>query len=241
MSNLETVSIQGERSHMEDCYFFDTNFGDKGLIFAGIYDGHGGYKAAEYASKHLHEYFLNLTKTLSPQEAFTRAYDRISNEIGNEDGGTCAIDFLIKNNKIFFANVGDCRLIVIGKETKQLSIDHRVKNTEEADRIKKLGGLIRGPYVFTGFSGLMVTRSLGDQKHKPVGVISTPYVGSYNIQLDDQYIIAGTDGLFDVVDNEKVAIIAKSIKDPKKIGEALKDVAIANKSRDNITVMVYKL
>ena len=43
-------SIQGQRAHMEDSYYADAVRG-----FFAVYDGHGGSRASQFASKHLHE------------------------------------------------------------------------------------------------------------------------------------------------------------------------------------------
>lgn len=46
-------SIQGCRSHMEDAYFADWTTG-----FFAVFDGHGGYRASQFASRYLHELFM---------------------------------------------------------------------------------------------------------------------------------------------------------------------------------------
>ena len=43
-------SIQGQRAHMEDSYYADCHKG-----FFAVYDGHGGARASQFASKHLHD------------------------------------------------------------------------------------------------------------------------------------------------------------------------------------------
>ena len=43
-------SIQGQRAHMEDSYYADCQKG-----FFAVYDGHGGARASQFASKHLHD------------------------------------------------------------------------------------------------------------------------------------------------------------------------------------------
>jgi serine/threonine protein phosphatase PrpC len=53
-------SMQGCRSEMEDKHSFKFS-PDLGFYFFGIFDGHGGTQAADYASEHL---FKNIEKNL---------------------------------------------------------------------------------------------------------------------------------------------------------------------------------
>lgn len=229
---------QGTRDQLEDRYFLDTNFSGKSWIFGGVYDGHGGYQAAEYASKNLHKRFLKFLESLTPQDAFIATYESISAEIEQLQGGACAANFLIKGNEIFFANAGDCRIIIVGDEVNQLTIDHRTNNSEEAKRISGAGGVVQGQYVFAGSQGLMVTRSLGDQSHKSVGVIATPYVGSYQLLPSDKFLIAATDGLFDKLSNEAIAKIAMVNQNSQGLADKLKEIVLEAKYADNVTVLV---
>lgn len=233
------LSFQNTRDHMEDYHYLDTNFLDKGYVFAGVYDGHGGRNVPEYASKTLHNLFENHLIDSEPSEAFIRAYEQISENSLEEKGGTCAITCFIKEGIIYHANSGDGKTLAIGENITELTTEHRVTNQEELERIQESGGIIRGPYVFTEYRGLKVTRSLGDSFHKKVGVIATPSTGKYKIKHSDKYLILGTDGLFDYVSNEKVAEICKGEED--KILERLKEEALSNKSGDNLTVFLIKL
>lgn len=239
-----SISIQGSRSYMEDRYYINTNFANKGWMFAGVYDGHGGFETAEYASQNLHERFESeLSHYSSPLETFEHVYKQMSEEVKDLKGGTCAADLLIKDGVLYCANVGDCRIIVVGDEIIQLTIDHNVSMPEEKERIISSGGLIRGKYVFSDWQGLAVTRSLGDNSHAKVGVISTPSIGSYTLKPTDKYVIIGSDGLFrDFVNKELVESCLRANPDNvDDFASRLKDYALEHGSTDNITVIVITL
>ena len=95
-------------------------------------------------------------------------------------------------------------MVVGSEEFHQLTVDHRLDDTEERRRIEKMGGLIDYPYVVRGRYGLMPTRTIGDAYFKPVGVIATPWVNEYEISRADSFLIAACDGLFDVMSNRQV-------------------------------------
>lgn len=241
---VAVISEIGNRFEMEDTYFLDLNFAQRGWLFGGIYDGHGGRFAAQYAAEYLHEHFReNLSSGLTPEKAFIKAYHAISEELRNQDSGTTAVNFLIREGEIFTANAGDARAIVINKEGhSQLSVDHRLDNAEERERIARMGGQIQPPYTMKGGRGLMPTRSIGDEYFRSVGIISTPSVGRQTISREDLILLAGCDGLFDVMGNDEVAALARTLPDPEVLVDRLKrEVLELRMGWDNLTIIAVSL
>ena len=238
------ISEKGMRREMEDAHFLDLNFANECWTYAGIYDGHGGRFAARYASERLHEIFRDrLLSGFSPQKAFIESYEAISEELKTQDSGTTAVNFLIRNKEIFTANVGDARAIIISnKGFSQLTIDHRLDNLAEKQRIEKMGGHIRYPYVYRGYQGLMPTRTIGDQYFKSIGIIAIPSVSEYKISRDDLILLAACDGLFDVMTNEEAAYFARKSPHPGPLLEVLKNEVLFNRlGTDNITIIAVSL
>ena len=244
MFEAAVISEHGLRTEMEDAHFLDLNFGGNGWVYGGIYDGHGGSYAALYAAKHLPELFLQKYKVSQfPLSALTACYEQISENLKNIESGTTAVDFFIKDGRIYVANVGDARAIVVsGHNVRPLTIDHRIGNPDEEQRIIRMGGVISPPYILRGSSGLMPTRTIGDAYFKPVGVIATPSVREYEIREDDIYLIGGCDGLFDFMSNEEVAQVARKHRQPEILLEKLKQEILINRGgSDNITLIAVKL
>ncbi len=238
---IAVIQDIGTRSHMEDTYFLDCDFSGKGWVFGGVYDGHAGKEAAEFAARHLHERFLEtLPIVSSPEDAFIESYQTVSDELCNQNSGACAANFFIRDGMIYYANVGDARIIVVGDDDVfQLTVDHRIDDPIEKKRIIEAGGEISPPHVCRGDRGLMPTRTIGDEYFKPVGIIATPSVGRYLIIKSDLFLVAGTDGLFDVLTNREVAEIALKQKDPDAIIRELKrETLIKRGGRDNLTIIV---
>lgn len=235
------ISERNRRTHMEDRHFLELNFSGQHEIFGGVYDGHCGERAAIHSAEYLHGYFADFLEKELPEKAFIRAYQKTSDEI-SDDSGACAANFYIKNRKIFFANAGDARIIIVGKKTHQLTVDHRVDSTIEKIRIEKMGGVIAYPYAYRDDRGLMPTRTIGDHYFKKIGIIATPHVGQYSIKPKDKFLIAGTDGLFDGLTNGEIEIIAREAKEPEKIADILRrNILSERKTSDNITVIILAL
>ena len=88
-------------------------------------------------------------------------------------GGCTAVVALLIIDKLYIANVGDCRAILVDKEEgdgalqiKQLSVDHGVQNEQELERLTALG-LDREQLKKSGRLGTQEnTRSIGDYSIK---------------------------------------------------------------------------
>lgn len=87
-----------------------------------------------------------------------------------------------------------------------LTTSHRASNLDERERVLRRGGYI--PECSKGecarVNGLIeVTRSLGDRWLKPV-LDCTPEVVTRDLTADDAFLIIGSDGLFDSLDDSTV-------------------------------------
>lgn len=94
-----------------------------------------------------------------------------------------------------------------------LTTSHRASNAVERQRILARGGNV--PECSKGecarVNGLIeVTRSLGDRWLKPV-LDCTPEVVARDLTADDAFLVIGSDGLFDCVDDATVVCILCSI------------------------------
>ena len=83
-------------------------------------------------------------------------------------GGCTAVIAIVTNNRLYVANVGNSRAMLIYQRAngnffaEQLSIDHTVENEDEMNRLEALG-LDRDQLAKTGRLGSQEnTRSIGD-------------------------------------------------------------------------------
>lgn len=143
------------------------------------------------------------------------------------------------------ANAGDSRA-VLGKRGRavELSTDHKPNSTSEKIRIEKLGGVIYDGYLN---GQLSVSRSLGDWHLKgPKGssfpLSSEPELKEVVLTEEDEFLIIGCDGLWDVMSSQcAVTITRKELmlhNDPEKCSKELVREALRRNSCDNLTVLV---
>ena len=238
------LSDTGTRSNLEDRYSLYLN-NKKGLIFGGVYDGHGGVDVAENASRIIpKEVIMNARSGVNIKDAFKNAFKAASSEGRHLHIGSTALAFLITGEKLFVANAGDCRMLLLNnKKDIQLTTDHRVTNKDEFNRLKAAGATIKDNRVFCGEIGINISRALGNLSMKKAGVIAEPDVRSY--KLPPQYIlIAATDGLWCYLKNEQVREIVNFELSAKEICRELIRVvklrSLKYKYLDNTTLIVLK-
>jgi Serine/threonine protein phosphatase len=108
-----------------------------------------------------------------------------------------------------------------------LTIDQKPNHELELLRIKEAGGVVQrvtneigipiGPYRVWkrrgNVPGLAMSRSIGDKIAHEIGVISSPVINSFEYySLYDQFIIAASDGIWDVMDNFEVVNLVENLE-----------------------------
>ncbi|XP_076884774.1 putative protein phosphatase 2C 14 [Bidens hawaiensis] len=221
-------SVKGRKLFMEDTHtIVSSSKTDKG--FFGVYDGHGGNKAAEYVSKNLHAYVFDMldkcSENTSIQEALKAAFMKTDDEFLKQglESGACCVTALIKEKELFVSNLGDCRA-VISKNGKAecLTKDHKASQDDERKRIQDKGGYVelhRGTWRVHGV--LAVSRSIGDA-HLKDWVLGEPETKILPLTDDLEYLILASDGLWDEVGNqEAIDVVTQRMTNlspkPKKV------------------------
>ncbi len=124
--------------------------------------------------------------------------------------------------KILCSNVGDSRAIIVKENNKiiPLSIDQKPDDPEGKKRIEENGGEISqfeedwkksGPFRVWKkgevYPGIAMSRSIGDFIETTLGVIPLPKFIDENIDKDTKFIVVASDGVWEFLDNQKVANI----------------------------------
>lgn len=235
---------------------------DPGTAFFGVYDGHGGAKIAQYAGKHLHKYIIKRSeyKEGKIEDALRQGFLDVDNAMLQEESlkdelaGTTAVAIVLKDNKLYCANVGDSRAIAsVGGNVDVLSLDHKPGNDTEIKRIQAAGGWVE----FNRVNGnLALSRALGDfvfkknEKKKAEEQIVTAYpdVEVREVTSDWEFLVIACDGIWDVMTNEEVVEFVRlrigSGMDPEDICEDLMtrclapDCQMGGLGCDNMTVVL---
>ena len=118
----------------------------------------------------------------------------------------CLIVIDEKNKKLFFGNIGNSEVLILGKNDPIiLSSKHRPTDKEEIDRINagKEQEIIFNDKVF---GILNVKRAFGDFAFIKKNDFE-PHITDYNIKDDDKFIFMGTESVIECIDKEKIGEI----------------------------------
>jgi protein phosphatase 1L len=145
------ASSPGKRSSMED--FYETRIdGVEGEIVGlfGVFDGHGGARAAEYVKQNLFSNLIRHPKFISDTTAaIADAYNQTDSEFlksensQNRDAGSTASTAILVGDRLLVANVGDSRAVICrGGNAIAVSRDHKPDQSDERQRIEDAGGFV---------------------------------------------------------------------------------------------------
>ncbi|XP_004308002.1 PREDICTED: probable protein phosphatase 2C 76 [Fragaria vesca subsp. vesca] len=241
-------SFRGKRATMEDFYDIKTsNIDGQTVCLFGIFDGHGGSRAAEYLKEHLfenlmkHPNFITDTK-LAISESYQQtdaAFLDSERDTYRDDGSTASTAVLVGNH-LYVANVGDSRT-VISKAGKAipLSEDHKPNRTDERKRIENAGGIVMWAGTWRVGGVLAMSRAFGNRMLKQF-VIAEPEIQEQVIDQEFELLVLASDGLWDVVPNEDAISLARTEEEPEAAARKLTGTAFARGSADNITCIVVR-
>ncbi|CAA2972425.1 probable phosphatase 2C 47 [Olea europaea subsp. europaea] len=255
-----SCSEKGPKPYMEDEYVCVDNlyehlgaadsFPSPGAFY-GVFDGHGGVDAASFTRKNILKFITEDSHFPSGvKRAVRNAFIKVDHALADakfldRSSGTTALTALILERTMIVANAGDCRA-VLGKRGRaiELSKDHKPDCTSERIRIEKLGGVIYDGYLN---GQLSVARALGDwhmkgSKGSKCPLSPEPELEEVVITEEDEFIIIGCDGLWDVMSSQcAVTIVRKELmlhNDPEKCSRELVREALKRNTCDNLTVIV---
>ncbi|KAG8178806.1 hypothetical protein JTE90_015359 [Oedothorax gibbosus] len=164
-------SSQGGRKYMEDAFVvaYQQTEDKKDLEYAffGIFDGHGGKEAAQYAKNHLLDNIVCLKHFWQDEDdmilsairdGFINTHMAMWKEVDNwpktasglpSTAGTTASVAFLRKGKLYTGHVGDSRIILGLKEQDSdewqaecLTVDHKPESPLEKQRIIESGGLV---------------------------------------------------------------------------------------------------
>ncbi|ETV93204.1 hypothetical protein H310_12803 [Aphanomyces invadans] len=220
-----------------------------------VADGHAGITCADYLMKHLPTAVgSTLGQDKSPREALYRAFTQVDaafNDwaIANNDmsGSTCICVLYDGLDKLYCANVGDSRALLIrGGHPIQISRDHRSVDAEEQGYIVSRGGFITNDRTF---GQLTVTRAFGDvdiKKQFGSSLCAVPEISEWTVSPSGDIVVLASDGLFAVMDNRTVATIVTTMLNKNATLQAIANELVRicvdeRHGEDNTSVIVVEV
>ncbi|XP_069365662.1 uncharacterized protein [Maniola hyperantus] len=221
--------------------------------FYAVYDGHAGSAAATYCAAHLHQYLVespHFARDLrqATHDAYLRTdaeFIRKSNQ-KRASGGSTAVSVAVRGRRLVAAWAGDS-LALLAKRMRlmQLVNPHKPDRPDEKERIESTGGTVMFWGTWRVNGQLAVSRAIGDVQYKPY-VTARPEIVVVELDGDEDFVVVGCDGLWDVLSEDAVALsvykqLCNDRDDLKAVPKNLVRQAKRAGSEDNISVIVVFL
>lgn len=237
--DTSVCSVQGARNYQEDEYLINQNG-----AFAAVFDGHGGNAVSRYLRQNLYANVQAAAPVLKTVEECTDALKAALKKVDSEvqrishwsfQGSTAVAVWVVSEDRldeeprrtVIAANVGDSRAVMCRNGAAlDLTVDHKPNTDSEKARVEALGGKVvwcgmvdedgipvpnAGIYRVNG--NLALSRAIGDRSERPA-VTSKPDMTTYDVEDDDEFIILGSDGLWDVMSSqEAVSFVQDTLRD----------------------------
>jgi protein phosphatase len=235
------------RSNNEDAICIDAELG---LII--VADGMGGHQSGETASgiavSTIHEYFRQMSRTVSTGEVTEKRFSAATHRLGNslkmanqaifdaakrdpqDHGmGTTCTAALIKDDRVGIAHVGDSRCYLIRRgKIELLTNDHSLV----MEQIRS--GLISKDDEIARSAQNILTRSLGTHDEVEVDLDEHPL-------FPGDALLLCSDGLGKELGDEEILQVVNETPDPSNLAKRLIQLANEAGGRDNITVAAARL
>ncbi len=149
-----------------------------------------------------------------------------TSERGFKDMGATLVVALLRNSRVFIANVGDSRIYRLRNgRLAQLSHDHSVVS----ELIEK--GQINSEEARHHIAAGVITQYIGMPER------TRSYVRSFKLKENDRILLC-TDGLNDMIDDKQITQILKTESDPQTACKSLISAALEAGGFDNITTII---
>jgi len=239
MKSFSITDIGIKRKVNQDYVFCDDKqVGGLSNLFI-VADGMGGHNAGDYASRFSVKEFveqIKQSKETTPIKIMEAAIQDTNEALlliakDNEEFegmGTTFVAATIEESTLHVANIGDSRLYVIHDDIIQITRDHSL--VEEMVRLGKL----KKEEVKGHPNKNVVTRALGTR----------PFVGPDFFEVgihENDIVLMCTDGLSNMLEDEKIFHIVKSTEDIEEAAKLLIQEANHNGGIDNIGIVIVKL
>lgn len=189
--------------------------------------------------------------------------DEITKELVCDYTGSTATVVFIDNNRVVTATLGDCQGVIARKNGEAIDLQeniHHLDDETESERVKNAGLEVHGkPLRIAG--ELAVSRSFGDFRFKKQGTLKLPVeeqpvsiipdIMIQNRTDDDDFLLIGCDGIFDVMSSENVVQniqteLSKGLSVELSLEKLLDDCMCPLDSKqelgkDNMTVLLVNL
>lgn len=237
--NQDNYYLNGFYRKNDDCFTSLQKIMSQDKILAAVFDGMGGEKNGEIASRIAAEYMEQKEEQILISGDITLFVEEVNKSIIAYDPqtmmGTTYVAAQVTNDKMIISNIGDSRGYLWRKGIlKKITKDHTVLQ-EMLDN-----GIFLSKQVVDHTSKHLLSQCLGMQD-EGIEIIPEPYISNVIELKQGDICLLCSDGLTDMVTDQKIQNILNDYKDIEEAGEMLLGYALTEGGKDNITILLIKV
>lgn len=247
--NVGISSVIGNRNEQQDSVVADDDYAlaEQGKFIAVLCDGMGGLSGGEKASNLCTSFVMNTFHSMQTIENISDFYrmtiaecDSRVTKLRDDNGeplkaGTTLASVVIKEQKLYWASVGDSHIYLIRNQSIQcITNDHNYLMLLN-EKVKRGEITQEQAYADPQKESLISYIGIGGVKY--VDINASPF----ELQNGD-YIILCSDGLYRSVSEGDIRDITYGIGDAKDVAECLTEYAMraGKRHQDNTSVIVIQ-
>ena len=236
-NNEDNAYLQGYYRRDVEIFEWEQECKEKDSILAAVFDGMGGERDGEVASKMAAEAMAahsggRFSKSVANYTVDANEKIALYDSIGNM--GTTYVILSVERNWYHFYNLGDSRGYLYRKgRLKQISLDHTLIRKMLAD------GRITKEEAATHPARHVISQYLGMKEEGEV--IRPEYYHPWFIPaMRGDICLLCSDGLTDMLPDQEIEQILKEEPGLRAKGQRLLEEALAAGGRDNVTVLLVE-
>lgn len=240
--DVALACARNRRSSMEDTTLV-TTFESTEHVGVGVFDGHGG-DAVSGALPALFRSAFRATLDAANERAWLdAAFEHVRAALRarpkrrrreRAPGSTALVALVNRETRaVVVGNLGDCRALHVRADgtATRVTRDHKVADADEAAALRARGGTITHDDI-PRCGGMAISRAFGDED---VPALSDEHETHELVLGGRDVLVLASDGLWDALDDERVATIVGRRQTPVATAEQLRD---GGSAADNVSVLL---
>lgn len=237
-NNEDNAYLEGVYRLEDNEFSWNHEIEKKDSLLAAVFDGMGGCSDGEVASKIAASEMFRKKDFIFSKNLMSYVQETNQKILDQSEGrkmGTTYVGVSIESDKYYFSNLGDSRGYLYRNEIlKQMTKDHNLVH-EMYDC-----GILTKEQAINHPNRQAIYQYLGIADEDGMEVILEPFVVNPIDAESKDICMLCSDGLTDMVSDEKIQEILGKEVSLKEKAEELQECALENGGRDNVTILLIE-
>lgn len=237
-NNEDNAYLEGIYRLEDNEFCWNYKIEKQDFVLAAVFDGMGGISSGEIASRMAAVEMSHIKSAVFSENLQSYVQEtnaKIVNYSKNHKMGTTYTAVSVEDNKYYFSNIGDSRgYLYRNGKLEQMTKDHNL--VQEMYN----GGVLTKEQALKHPERHAIYQYLGMPEEDGMEIVLEPFIrNSVSAETGDICLLC-SDGLTDMVTEEKIQEILEKAGTIEDKAESLKECALENGGKDNVTILLIE-